>query len=235
MNTLVCSNCGISTQKSLDKYGRQLMKNQTGIYYCPKCFDKSFTENKISEKKVRKAAANLLKALGADLTDPNFIETPRRFANVLMQRFGLLNNVEKELTGFSNAVFPCDSTDMVTVRDIKAFSVCPHHILTVEYDIVVSYVPHGSAIGLSKIARMCKVLANSPKLQEDVTQEIADFMMKYVHTEDVMVVVSGRHLCMASRGVSQVNSTTITSAVRGAFDTEPSARAEMLSLVGYVK
>ena len=254
-NVKICSKCGISEEKSLEKYGRQLVcrnsllvqqnielveskEEKEKALVCIKCYQKEYNPKKVSERKIRKIAADLLVALGADLADPNFIETPRRLASVLIERFGCNIDLDRELESFSNAVFPCESRELVVVNDIRVFSVCPHHILTVEYNIAVGYIPNGRAIGLSKIARIAKILANMPKLQEDVTQEIADIIKRYVFTEDVMVIVSGRHLCMASRGIGQINSRTVTSAVRGAFAEEKAGinpRAEMLELIKIAK
>lgn len=244
-----CELCGLTGEESLEKTGKDLILHHLTYssivpsleevqLVCSSCHAKlhSIKGHFTSEEPLRRIIIQLLTALDVDLKDDNFKETPRRFANVLIDFFGLNTNVELELENFSNAVFECASTELVTVDGIRVFSMCPHHLLPVEYRIAVGYIPNGYAIGLSKLARLCKLLARYPKLQESVTQEIANNMQRHIGTEDVMVIVKGRHMCMCSRGVEQPDTWTITSAVRGRFITDrdgANPREEMLKLIKY--
>lgn len=109
---------------------------------------------------------------------------------------------------------------------------CPHHLLPVEYNISVGYIPHGKVLGISKLSRLVEVLAKRPVLQETLTHDIVDYLNMSLGVAGAICEVEGVHFCMKMRGVKQQNSKMITSAISGVFkDKNNGARAEFLQLI----
>jgi GTP cyclohydrolase I len=173
--------------------------------------------------------ARILQSLGIDLNDPNFKETPLRVARMYNELFEGVkkSNEAKEIL---EKWFPSSQDQMILFKN-KIFSLCPHHLLPVEYEVHTAYIPKGRVVGLSKIGRVCELLARKPVLQEELTIEINQQIMKYLKPHGVATMVKGRHFCMVMRGVEQVQSEVITSDVRGVFRTKPEVRAEFFSLI----
>jgi GTP cyclohydrolase I len=171
--------------------------------------------------------AKILLILGVDLDHPDFKETPLRVARCFKEMFegyGREGEVEEILEKW----FPTDNDEMVVTR-LETHSLCPHHLLPVEYDIVFGYLPKGRAIGLSKVVRICELLAKKPILQENLTTQITSLFSKHLHPKGCAVMVSGRHSCMRIRGVKADNSEVMTSSLIGAFHEGP-ARSEFFQL-----
>lgn len=170
----------------------------------------------------------LLELLGSDIKDPNFEETPQRVVKMLKHFF---RNEQKEvIANISRKVFPSDNDQLVIVKDIECFGMCPHHLLPVVYNVAIGYVPKGKVLGLSKLARLAIAVCSFPKLQEDITREITDELEKMLETLGVMVVMKGKHGCMRCRGV-EMDASAITSDCRGVLRTKPAARMEFLELL----
>lgn len=169
-----------------------------------------------------------LKLLGVAITDPNFKDTPDRVTRLMRHFFR--NDKDKVISEISKKVFPSDNNEVVIVKDIKCFGMCPHHLVPVTYNVAIGYIPNGKVIGLSKLARLAVAISSFPKLQEDITKEIADEVEKILGTEGVMVVMEGKHGCMWCRGI-EMDAICVTSNCRGSFRTDPSSRAEFLSLI----
>ena len=129
------------------------------------------------------------------------------------------------------AVFLCDYSEMVIVRDIDFYSLCEHHLLPFFGKCHVAYIPNGRVIGLSKIPRLVDVYARRLQLQERMTNEIAEIICTKINPLGVAVVCEGTHLCMAMRGVEKQNSYTITSAMLGVFRDHARTRMEFLELL----
>ena len=121
--------------------------------------------------------------------------------------------------------------EMVIVKNIELYSLCQHHILPFIGKCHVAYLPNGKAIGLSKIARIVDVFARRLQIQENLTKQIAETLMKHTDCKGVAVVVEAQHLCMMMRGVEKQNSVMKTSCMLGAFRDEISTRSEFLSLI----
>lgn len=186
----------------------------------------------IKAKGVEKATKDLLKALGVDLKDENFKETPQRVARAYEEIFHGLNNIKEEEQKLFKKAFSSDNDEMVIIKEIHAYSVCPHHLLPVEMVLHVGYIPNGKVIGLSKIPRLVELYARRPVLQEQLAVDIAESMMKHLKPLGVAVVIKGRHYCMIMRGVQKRETWTITSCVRGVFrDPKEKARDEFLKLI----
>lgn len=158
--------------------------------------------------------------------DPDMRETPKRF--VKMYNYFFRNedpkiHLEKK--------FPTNNDQIITVRNISAIGLCPHHLMPIEYKVHIGYLPDKLALGLSKFSRITKAVASKPILQENMTTEIADIIEKGLQTRGVMVIVQGIHGCMKFRGVEEKESETITSEIRGRFIEAPHVRQELLDLL----
>lgn len=127
--------------------------------------------------------------------------------------------------------FDVDSQELVLVRDIEFHSMCEHHFAPFYGVAHVGYVPNEKITGLSKIARMVEGYAKRFQVQERLTAEIANAMVEVLEPKGVMVVIEAKHMCMCGRGIRKSGASTTTSAVRGVFQNEDSARAEFLSLI----
>jgi GTP cyclohydrolase IA len=128
------------------------------------------------------------------------------------------------------ALFDVDYDEMVIVKDIELFSLCEHHMLPFFGKVHVAYIPKGKVIGLSKIPRLVEVFARRLQVQERLTRQIADTIQEAIQPQGVGVIMEARHLCMMMRGVEKQHSSTVTSAMVGAF-RDQKTRSEFLSLV----
>jgi len=186
----------------------------------------------IDQKKVELATFDLICALGLDPDDPNLVDTPKRVARAYKEIFAGLLDDGKEAKKLLSRCFPSDNDQMIIVKNIKAYSMCPHHFLPVDCTIHIGYVPKGKVLGLSKLARVAELYAKRPILQEDLAEQIASSIEKHLKPAGVMVVIEGQHYCMIMRGVKKRESVTITSCVKGCFrDPKEHARDEFLKLV----
>lgn len=171
----------------------------------------------------------LLARLGEDPQREGLLKTPDRVARSFEYlTSGYRTKVEDIVNG---ALFTVDYNEMVIVRDIDFYSLCEHHLLPFFGKCHVAYVPNGKVIGLSKIPRLVDMFARRLQLQERMTSQIAETIRDQVQPLGVAVVCEGTHLCMAMRGVEKQASTTVTSAMLGAFHDDPRTRNEFLKLV----
>lgn len=173
--------------------------------------------------------AQLLARLGEDPQREGLLKTPDRVARSFEYlTSGYRTKVEDIVNG---ALFTVDYNEMVIVRDIDFYSLCEHHLLPFFGKCHVAYVPNGKVIGLSKVPRLVDMFARRLQLQERMTSQIAETIRDQVQPLGVAVVCEGTHLCMAMRGVEKQASTTVTSAMLGAFHDDPRTRNEFLKLV----
>jgi len=150
--------------------------------------------------------------------DINFEATPARVAKWLTDYQSLSKKeCRSKSTEDLSKRFPTTNSNMVTVGPTKVFSLCPHHLLPIEYDVWIGYIPNKEAVGLSKLSRVPQNFARYPWIQEDFTEEVAENIIVNLHPKGVMVIVRGVHNCMRMRGVKQPNAITTTSALRGVF------------------
>ena len=172
-----------------------------------------------------RAAADLLTALGLDLTDPHLVETPGRMARALQE---MTTVPEFELTSFPNDE---EYDELVLVRDIPVQSLCEHHVLPFVGVAHVGYLPGERILGLSKFARMVTFHARRPGTQERLTKRIADDLHERLQPRGVGVVIEAEHSCMTIRGARARSARTVTSSMLGHLRDHPAARAEFLALV----
>ena len=127
--------------------------------------------------------------------------------------------------------FPAKYTEMVISKHNTAFGVCPHHLLPVVYRISMAYIPTSKVLGLSKLSRLARMIARGPRLQEDLTHELADILHNQLQSQGSAVYIEGLHMCMAARGVGAHEARLVTSAVRGVFLEQLATRQEFIKLV----
>jgi GTP cyclohydrolase I len=174
--------------------------------------------------------STLLRELGEDTDREGLLRTPDRVARSL--RF-LVSGYDKSVADVVNgAVFAESYKEMVLVRDIEMYSLCEHHLLPFYGRAHVAYLPRGRIIGLSKVPRLVEVFARRLQVQERLTTEIANALDEVLSPYGVAVVIEASHLCMMMRGVEKQNSRAVTSALTGAFQTDPKCRNEFLDLIG---
>jgi GTP cyclohydrolase IA len=176
------------------------------------------------------AIRELLLAIGEDPNRDGLQDTPSRVARAYREMFaGLYTDPDSVL----NTMFDEDHDEMVIVKEIPLYSTCEHHLVSFHGVAHVGYIPgkHGRITGLSKIARLVDLYAKRPQVQERLTSQIADALVKKLDPRGVIVVVEAEHLCMAMRGVRKPGAVTTTSAVRGQFKTSAASRAEALDLI----
>jgi GTP cyclohydrolase I len=176
------------------------------------------------------AVRELLVAIGEDPDRDGLQRTPDRVARAYVEMFaGLFVDPDEVL----ETTFDENHDELVLVKDIPLYSMCEHHLVPWHGRAAVGYIPgeDGRITGLSKLARLVDLYAKRPQVQERLTSQVADAVMRRLEPQGVVVVVEAEHLCMAMRGVRKPGSTTVTSAVRGIFKSDPRSRAEALSLI----
>ncbi len=171
----------------------------------------------------------LLEAIGEDTHREGLLKTPSRAARAF--EF-LTNGYRQSLEEVVNdAIFTSDASEIVLVKDIELYSMCEHHLLPFIGKAHVAYIPNGKVIGLSKVARIVDVFARRLQIQENLTMQIADALMKTLHPSGVGVVIEAKHLCMMMRGVEKQNSAMKTSCLLGSFKEDARTRSEFLALL----
>ena len=172
---------------------------------------------------------DLLEAIGEDPERQGLLRTPNRAARAF--EF-LTNGYRQNLDAVINdAIFDSEASEIVLVKDIELYSMCEHHLLPFVGKAHVAYIPNGKVIGLSKVARIVDVFARRLQIQENLTVQIADALMKTLRPAGVAVVIEAKHLCMMMRGVEKQNSLMKTSCLLGSFKEDARTRSEFLSLL----
>ncbi len=168
--------------------------------------------------------------LGYKVDDENFADTAVRAAKGFHELVLGETCVRKEVTALLEKTFPAKYGEMVISKGNTAFGVCPHHLLPVVYRISVAYIPTRKVLGLSKMSRLVRLMARGPRLQEDLTHELAMILHEQLDSQGSAVYIEGVHMCMAARGVGAHEARLVTSAVRGVF-LELATREEFIKLV----
>jgi GTP cyclohydrolase IA len=184
----------------------------------------------VDQARIERAVREILLAVGEDPERDGLLDTPARVARMYAEQFaGLRQRPEDVLT----TVFDAEHDEIVLVRDIEMYSMCEHHLVPFFGKAHIGYIPSakGEITGLSKLARLVDVYARRPQVQERMTCQVADALMRILEPRGVIVVLECEHLCMSMRGVRKPGATTVTSAVRGIFRKEARTRAEAMSLL----
>jgi GTP cyclohydrolase IA len=180
-------------------------------------------------ERAERAVRELLIAVGEDPDREGLLDTPARVARAYEEIFGGMRLTADDVL---TTTFDLGHNELIIVRDIEVYSTCEHHLVPFHGVAHVGYIPgdDGRITGLSKLARLVDVFAKRPQVQERLTSQIADSLMRILQPKGAIVVVSCEHLCMSMRGVRKPGARTMTSAVRGAL-TEPATRAEAMALL----
>lgn len=178
---------------------------------------------------IQKKFAEIMEILGLDLSDDSLKDTPKRVAKMYVKEiFSGLNPKNKpSVTLFDNKY---KFNQMLVEKNIAVYSYCEHHFVPIIGKAHVAYFSSGKVVGLSKINRMVQYYSKRPQVQERLTVQIANELKEMLKTEDVAVLIDADHLCVASRGVQDVSSSTVTSSYHGRF-LDPNIRDEFLRYV----
>ncbi len=171
----------------------------------------------------------LIEKIGEDPTREGLVKTPARASRAIQfLTRGYHQNIDEVING---ALFETESDEMVIVKNIELYSLCEHHLLPFIGTCHLGYIPDKKIIGISKISRIVDVFARRLQIQERLTREIGDTIMKYTGARGVAVVIEAKHLCTMMRGVEKQNSVMTTSYMTGHFRKDQRTRAEFLSLI----
>ena len=181
------------------------------------------------EKELEGAVFKVLELIGEDPNREGLLKTPHRVAKALEFLTEGYRLDPKEI--LNEALFTSSNDEMVLVRDIEFYSLCEHHMLPIIGRAHVAYIPDGKVVGLSKIPRIVNVFARRLQIQEQMTEQIADAIEETIKPKGVAVVLHARHMCMEMRGVEKINSTTVSSALRGLFKRDERTRNEFYNLI----
>ncbi|MER5637421.1 GTP cyclohydrolase I FolE [Kitasatospora sp. NPDC002227] len=195
----------------------------------PVTLDGEATVGKFDQKRAENAVRELLIAVGEDPDREGLLETPARVARAYQEIFaGLWQQPEDVLS----TTFDLGHDEMVLVKDIEVYSTCEHHLVPFRGVAHVGYIPStsGKITGLSKLARLVDVYARRPQVQERLTTQVADALMRILEPRGVIVVIECEHMCMSMRGIRKPGAKTLTSAVRGQL-RDSATRAEAMSLI----
>ena len=182
----------------------------------------------MDKKKIEKGIKMVLEAVGADLKSKDIISTPKRVAQMYEE---ILEGQFKDAAQELEVILEQRHDEIILLKDIPLYSLCEHHLLPFIGKAHVAYIPDKRITGLSKIARVVDILSKRLQVQERLTTDIADVIMKKLKPKGVMVIIEAEHLCISMRGVKKPGAVTTTSVVRGVFRTNQKSRQEALSLI----
>jgi GTP cyclohydrolase I len=195
---------------------------------CDDCFE-PFDGQDVYDPDKEALVREMLARLGEDPEREGLKRTPLRVAKAMdFLTHGYDLSAEHII---KKAMFEEDVNEMVVVRDIEFYSLCEHHMLPFFGHAHVGYLPNGKVVGLSKVARVVDVFARRLQVQERLTNQVADALLQHLDAKGVAVVMEASHTCMMMRGVQKQRSVTISSAMRGTFQSDARTRAEFLGLV----
>ena len=179
----------------------------------------------------------ILIALGDDPEREGLKDTPKRVAKMYEDIYKGMCYTNDEIAGMLNTTFEDDlamgnaENDLVFMKDIEIFSHCEHHLaLMYNMKVAVAYIPKQKVIGLSKIARIADMAGRRLQLQERIGSDIAEILQKITESEDVAVIIQGEHGCMTTRGIQKPGAKTITTTLRGRFNTDPMLNNKLMML-----
>lgn len=175
------------------------------------------------------AVKTMIGHMGEDPQREGLLKTPQRVLKAYEFMFGGYQEDPQAI--LNSAMFTTSNDEMVLIKDIEFYSTCEHHLLPIIGRAHIAYIPDGKVVGLSKIPRVVDVFARRMQIQEQLTEQIADALMRSINPKGVAVVIQARHMCMEMRGVQKISSTTTSSALRGLFKRDEKTRMEFFSLI----
>lgn len=182
----------------------------------------------MDSKRIERAVREILIAIGEDPNREGLKRTPERAARMYAE---LLGGLAEDPAVHLSAGFTETYDELVVLRDIAFNSMCEHHLMPFEGHAHVAYLPDGQVVGISKLARVVDTFAHRPQVQERLTSQIADLLMRKLQAKGVAVVIQATHTCMTCRGIKKPGSVMITSAVRGRCKSDARTRSEVMSLL----
>ncbi|MBW7988963.1 MAG: GTP cyclohydrolase I FolE [Planctomycetes bacterium] len=182
----------------------------------------------IDTERIIKAVKEILIAVGEDIEREGLKKTPERVARMYAE---LLGGMHEDVKKHLKSTFTENYDEIVLLRDIPFYSICEHHLMPFIGSAHVAYLPTGTVLGVSKLARIVDCFARRLQTQERLTFQIADFLMESLKSQGVAVIIESSHSCMTIRGIKKPGSVMVTSALRGLFRRDPKSRNEVLSLM----
>lgn len=184
----------------------------------------------MNKELIEQGVRMILEGIGEDPEREGLVKTPARVAKMYEE---ICAGMTEDPSVHFETLFNEHHEEMVLVRDIPFYSICEHHLVPFFGKAHVAYIPSadGRVCGLSKLARLVDCFAKRPQVQERLTSQVADTLIEQLNPQGVIVVIEAEHMCMTMRGIKKPGSKTLTSAVRGVFDTSHSTRTEALSLI----
>ena len=191
----------------------------------------------INKEKIEEHIKGILLALGENPDREGLKDTPKRVAKMYCEVFEGINYTNDDIAEMFNKTFEEDldtnteNKDMVFVKDIDIFSYCEHHLaLMYNMKVSVAYIPNKKIVGLSKISRIADMVGRRLQLQERIGSDIAEIISKVTESHDVAVIIEGEHSCMTARGIKKPGTKTITTTLRGKFNTDESLYNKLILL-----
>ena len=192
----------------------------------------------MDKEKIKEGVKLILEGIGEDVSREGLVETPDRIARMYEEIFAGIDrdrvsadDSDAMVREILSKTFEAQKGQLILEKDITFYSMCEHHLLPFYGNAHIAYISNGRVAGLSKLARTVEEYARRPQLQERLTSQIADAIMKYLHAEGVMVVVEAEHMCMTMRGVKKPGSRTMTYVCRGTFENDNAAMDRVLSMI----
>ncbi len=182
----------------------------------------------MDQKKIEEAVRLLLEGIGEEVNREGLIDTPKRIAAMCEEIFG---GIDRNASEYLEKTFTVNNNEMVIERDIPFYSICEHHLLPFYGKAHIAYIPDGKVVGLSKLARTVETYAKRPQIQEQMSTQIADDLMKYLKPRGVIVLLEAEHMCMTMRGVRKPGTLTTTFVVRGEFEKNYDLRNTFFQLI----
>jgi GTP cyclohydrolase I len=190
---------------------------------------KEMSVNSINTEKIKKGVKLILEGIGENPNSKRLKKTPQRVTNMFLE---VLSGIHDDPDKFTKLLSEEEHDEMVILKDIPIYSMCEHHLLPFSGTASIAYIPNkGKIMGLNTIAQLIDTLSKRLQIQERLTKQIADYLVKALSPLGVMVVIKAEHLCMTMRGAKKPGSITITSALRGSFRDKIATREEAMSFI----
>jgi GTP cyclohydrolase I len=218
---------GINFSHSIDEIGDEHLGTSAETPLRDDAFE---MDDELKMELIEKHFREIMHVLGLDLTDDSLKGTPKRVAKMYVKEIfsGLNPKNMPDAKLFENKY---KYNEMLVEKDITFFSNCEHHFVPIHGKAHVAYISNGHVIGLSKINRIVQYFAKRPQVQERLTMQIGNAFKEILGTDDVAVIIDAHHMCVSSRGIQDVNSSTVTSFYSGKFDKDENTRKEFMNYI----
>jgi GTP cyclohydrolase I len=224
---ILLNTMGINGSRPIDEIGDEHIGTSLETPLREDAFE---MDDELKIELIEKHFKEIMHILGLDLSDDSLKGTPHRVAKMYIKEiFSGLNPKNKPVAKLFENKYKYN--EMLVEKDITFFSNCEHHFVPIYGKAHVAYISNGSVIGLSKINRIVQYYAKRPQVQERLTMQIGNELKESLGTDDVAVVIDAHHMCVSSRGVQDVNSSTVTSFYSGKFDRDDNTKSEFMKYI----